>query len=355
MLAFPTNQWKYFNYVLHNLIECFVIETYDLLDDYIEEILPKYLWREQRLKCLQVVRELYYWTDFDDTFIHTMTVFHEFVLYCILEDLRCIQEADPTFFEQFFHNKAYSLLSDDWKDCYFFDEEDNVTIEEYYSDISNFENELFEDTDFLMVADLINYHRIGVTDIEERLGINIDYYFELLPLDIQGKYQTGHITLIGEIPHFINYLKHRIENASLYQLFWNQKQPVAETHIHLIVENILDAYFHHKKVDISREVVIGNGKVDFKLFRAHQPDEKILLEIKRASSSSFKKGYEKQLQEYISASDYKNGFYLIFCFTDEEVAKVEKFISEHVYTETFRLYLNIYLIDVRKRIVPSKL
>lgn len=52
---------------------------------------------------------------------------------------------------------------------------------------------------------------------------------------------------------------------------------------------------------------------------------------------------------------YKNGFYLIFCFTDEEVAKIEKFISENVYTETHRLYLNIYLIDVRQRVVPSKL
>lgn len=300
MLAFPTNQWKYFNHVLHRLIECFVIDSYEELDDYIEDILPKYLWREQREKCLQVLNELDHWTNVEDTFIHEMTVFHEFVLYHILENLSDIQADTPESFDVFFDKEALSLLiSEDWE------EEEWFLDEDYYCDVSNFEGELFEDTDFLMLANLINYRRIGIEIFEERLGINIDYYFELLPMDIQKKYRTGHITLTTEASSFIHYLEDRIEKASLYQLFWNHEQPVLENRIQLIVENILDAYFHHKEVDISREVVLGNGKVDFKLFRAHEPDEKILLEMKRASSSSFKKGYERQLQEYIRASNYK--------------------------------------------------
>lgn len=90
MIAFPTEQWKYFNQVLHQLIEFFIIDVYEELDDYIEEILPKYLWREQRLKCLQVVRELYYWSDREDEFIHQMSAFHEFVLYYIVRSLSYI-------------------------------------------------------------------------------------------------------------------------------------------------------------------------------------------------------------------------------------------------------------------------
>lgn len=259
-------------------------------------------------------------------------------------------------FEIFFDKETLSLLLPEyWESNDNLNDEENLAFEEYYSDVSNFESDLFEDTDFLMIADLMNYRRMGIDIVEEKLGIDIDYYFELLPMDIQNQYRTGHITLTSEISSFIDYLRKRIEKASLYQLFWNNDQPILENQIQLLIENILDAYFHYKQVDLSREVMLGNGKVDFKLFRAHEPDEKILLEIKKASSTSLKRGYEKQLQEYIGAANYKNGFYLIFCFTDEEVAKAEKFISENIYTNTFRLYLNIYLIDVRKRVAPSRL
>ncbi|MBM7643604.1 hypothetical protein [Streptococcus loxodontisalivarius] len=354
MIAFPTNQWKYFNQVIHRLIESLVIDVYEELDDYIEEILPKYLWREQRLKCLQVVRELYYWSDREDEFIHQMSAFHEFVLYSIVRSLSYIQNDDPELFEAFFDKETLSLLlPENWESDDILDEEISLTFEEYYSDVSNFESDLFMDTDFLMIADLVNYRRMGIDIIEERLGINIDYYFELLPMDIQNQYRTGHITLTSEILSFVDYLKMRIEKASLYQLFWDNDKPILEKQIQILIENILDAYFHQKEVDLSREVFIGNGKVDFKLFRSHETDEKVLLEIKRASSSKFRQGYEKQLQEYIKAANYRNGVYLVFCFTDEEVLRVERFISEYVSTNT--LYLNIELIDVRRRLVPSKL
>ncbi|WMB28028.1 hypothetical protein N1496_08760 [Streptococcus didelphis] len=126
----------------------------------------------------------------------------------------------------------------------------------------------------MFVEDLINYRRIGINSFEEVLEINIDYFFEILPNDIRKRYQTGHITLSSEISSFIDYLKDRIECASLYHLFWKSGHPILENQIQIIIENILDAYFHNKKVDLSREVFLGNGKVDFKLFRSHEPEEK---------------------------------------------------------------------------------
>lgn len=49
------------------------------------------------------------------------------------------------------------------------------------------------------------------------------------------------------------------------QLFWVDNRSVNEERIHLILENIMDAYFHNKDIEITREALVGNGKVDFSL------------------------------------------------------------------------------------------
>ncbi|MBG9734939.1 hypothetical protein [Paenibacillus alvei] len=71
----------------------------------------------------------------------------------------------------------------------------------------------------------------------------------------------------------------------------------------------MDAYFYNQEVEITREAALGNGKVDFKLYKNINEDEKVLVEIKRASSSYLKKGYEKQLTDYMRSTKYKNAFY----------------------------------------------
>lgn len=52
---------------------------------------------------------------------------------------------------------------------------------------------------------------------------------------------------------------------------------------------MLSAYFSLQGVEINREVNLGNGQVDFKLYRGNHNDEKVLIEIKKASSSYLKK------------------------------------------------------------------
>ena len=54
-----------------------------------------------------------------------------------------------------------------------------------------------------------------------------------------------------------------------------------------------------------------------------------------------KKGYEKQLTDYMLSSKYKNAFYLIACFNDEEYERVLRFIREHIYTDTIQLCINV--------------
>lgn len=50
----------------------------------------------------------------------------------------------------------------------------------------------------------------------------------------------------------------------------------------------------------------------------------------------------------------KNAFYLIVCFTDSEYKIASDFIHNHVYTDTFQMYINISILDVRKKSSPSQ-
>lgn len=149
-------------------------------------------------------------------------------------------------------------------------------------------------------------------------------------------------------------MQQRINSGSLSEVFWENDNPVNEKKIHVILENLMDAYFIGKGVDISREVLIKNGQVDFKLFRSDNKEEKILIEVKKASSSYLKAGYENQLCDYIRYSGCKNAFYLIICFTDKEYKIANDFIHNHVYTDTFQMYINIAILDARKKSSPSK-
>ncbi len=48
-----------------------------------------------------------------------------------------------------------------------------------------------------MIDVLYNRRKGEDTSIEKIIGINLDYYFELLSMDIQEQYKTNHITLTG--------------------------------------------------------------------------------------------------------------------------------------------------------------
>lgn len=281
-----------------------------------------------------------------------MTAFHEIALNGFLEYMSDIQSGCPKFKKLYFNKKLRKMIKkaaiDDMNEI---DDDFNLKDLEYmYYDINSYADNLFIDMDFLFLDLICNNHKMGSTLIEDKLGINLDYYFEILPLDIQ----KTHITLSGEIWPLLDYIESRIHNGNLNQLFWVDNRPVNEERIHLILENIMDAYFHNKDIEITREALVGNGKVDFSLLKNDNEKEKILIEVKRANSSYLKKGYKNQLTNYMYASNCKNAFYLIACFTDSEYNTAYKFIRENVYTDEIQMYINIAVLDLRKRKVPSK-
>lgn len=191
--------------------------------------------------------------------------------------------------------------------------------------------------------------------INNMLGINIDNYFDLMPKDIKKKYGE-HITLVGELRDFFNYLQKNIKHGNLDLLFWNKTIAVSENQIQIILGNLMDAYFHNLNLEICRETILGHGKVDFKVFRSNNKNEKVLIEIKKASKTLILKNcFQEQLSEYLKTSGYKNSYYLIFCFTDKEYDMVQKFISQCVYTDSIQYYINIYILDVRNKKSPSSI
>ena len=185
-------------------------------------------------------------------------------------------------------------------------------------------------------------NRFGNHIVEDLLGIDVDYYFEILPLDIQEEYRRKNksncITLFYEVGELFHYLDDRARHKELYKLFWENERPVSEPRIQLILGCIIDAFFH------------------FLFHRNAETDEKVLVEVKCASSIAYlRHGFEKQLVAYLLSSKYRHAFYLIACFTDEEYALTKKFIAENVYTEEIQLYVNIRILDLRKRPTASAL
>lgn len=368
MIDFNTEKAEIYNKIIHNYLN---IELYEDnedsekdIGDIIEIYMPQYLFREQYERCIEVFEELYHWTE--DEFYHDMTAFHEVALYYFLIEMGGIKEDYESSFKDAYYDPKLQEEIDKYikKDLLELEKENikdpeekkdmiNIIEEECYSPSAICGN-IFSEIDFVELPDLYNEHKRDMPIIAQMMGINLDYYFEILPKDIKEKYKSKHITLTGEVSEFFSYLQKRITDGSLAELFFENDKSISKKKIHVIIENLMDAYFIGKGVDISREVLIKNGKVDFKLFRNDKKYEKVLIEIKKASSSYLKSGYEKQLCEYIRCSGCQNAFYLIVCFTDKEYETAYNFIKNNIYTDTFQMYINIAILDARKKVAPSK-
>lgn len=341
--------------IIHSYLEVEIFgDSENDVGDAIEAFIPKYLFREQYQKCVEIVRDIYEWTN--DLFWHELTAFHEVVLYYFLIEMSNIKEDMQenfvnVYYDKELKNKIARYAKKDKEELQDFTIKE---LKEYYYDPYYISGNIFEDIDFVELPHLYNEQKANMPAIAKLLGINLDYYFEILPIDIQKQYKSNNITLSGEISDLFCYLQQRINNGSLAEMFWEQDKQVNEKKIHIIIENIMDAYFIGKEVDISREVLLKNGQVDFKLFRSNKKNEKILIEVKKANSSYLKSGYENQLCDYIRYSGCMNAFYLIICFTDEEFKTANSFINNHIYTDTIQMYINIAILDVRKKLPPSK-
>lgn len=142
----------------------------------------------------------------------------------------------------------------------------------------------------------------------------------------------------------IEFLKDVIENKGGHKLFYHKGKPITkEEDIHILYRLTWFA----SPSNVSREVNDGRGPVDFEISRGSK--DKTLVEFKLASNSQLSRNLQKQLEIYKKASDAGKGYKVIFYFSRQELAKVQRTLKFLNMTED----PYVILVDARKDDKPS--
>jgi|GEM_PF-928831 len=148
--------------------------------------------------------------------------------------------------------------------------------------------------------------------------------------------ENGFITCLEGI---INSFKLHVEEESGYKLLWNdpppnenenssnsEPYPRKESAVQLLFLSIVSHYCKANNIDPSREVETGRGPVDFKFSTGYR--NRALIEIKLASSSKLKQGFENQLPAYLKAQNVNHGYYIVVFYKAAERNRISKLLKE---------------------------
>ena len=117
--------------------------------------------------------------------------------------------------------------------------------------------------------------------------------------------------------------KSYIEDQGGWQLIYNESgRPKSEEAHQFVFLGIVNHYCRANNIDLSREVNIGRGPVDFKTSQG--ASRKALLELKLASNSKFWNGPKKQLKKYLEAEQIDYGIFVVIVHTEKELEKVKE-------------------------------
>ncbi len=148
-----------------------------------------------------------------------------------------------------------------------------------------------------------------------------------------------------------------LENNSGYKLLWDDKgrKAKSEEASQLLFTGIVKHYCKANNIDLNREVNLGRGPVDFKFSSGYE--NRALIEVKLARNSKFWNGLEKQLIKYLQVEDIKNGYFIVICYNDNDLKKVNGIdkITREVGKKN-NVVLKTYIIDATyNKLSASKL
>ena len=147
--------------------------------------------------------------------------------------------------------------------------------------------------------DKLVYADVRINEMVHDKPINLSQYVKVNDIDISG--------IAKEI---IFQYKSLIEDNHMYWLLYNDNHEFRnETAAQLLFYIMAHSYCMANNIDLSRECDPGVGELDFKLSNGFS--KKVLIEIKKASSTSLLSGYTKQLPAYERAEHTENGYYLV--------------------------------------------
>ncbi len=330
MILFETRYVDIVNYTIHYLLERHVVETSLDIDDIIDEIMPKYLRREQFEACRKSYLNLLDWTV--DKYYHRLDSFPKMVLYSFLKTSPNLQrlKSDSTYQSGLVEKlKRYSLVED--------------TILENLYDIDWYFR-LFLGDDFLFQIERLHQKHLLDGYLRERPEL-VPIYQDILPRATWKQFVVDDI-LYRKVEELLEYLQENIMNGNLSYLFWDDSKPMIEPKIQDILKCIMDAYFYGMDVDINREVVYGAGKVDFKFYR--HLDEVVVMELKKANHSRYlEHGFQVQLPKYMKSCHSRRAYYILLCFDEDDLKRAEAFQNNRSDKHLCQEYIDIVIFDLR--------
>lgn len=358
MIVFPTEFAEYFNKKIHDFLHVEFIDAYrdeesiEILDGFF----PDYLLREQGEKCLTTFKELFEWSG--DKYWHKTSAFHEIGLYYFLEYMHSLREDVPEFDEIYYDAEDKQEIETLWKKydikAHFDGTISNTEdFAEFLHDLGTMQELCFEDADFLILDGLSNLRSIGDKSVEEIMGIDFNYYKDILPMDIRALHEKASSPFFSEIKEMLDRISHNISYRGLSESFWSKGEPRSEREIQPLFASLFDFYLKGDEfADITREADTGTGKIDFKFYK--NPKEKVLIEIKLGSNPKLEHGLQKQLVHYMKSINYDDAFYLVICHSKEDRINIEK-LYEKYRNYNFGKNITLYALDVSKKKTASKL
>ena len=137
------------------------------------------------------------------------------------------------------------------------------------------------------------------------------------PVNLAQFVTSVNIDVVGITREIISQYKTMIEDNHMYWLLYNDNYKFRdEKSAQLLFYMMSYFYCAANNIDLSRECDPGVGELDFKLSNGFK--KKVLIEVKKASSSSLLAGFLKQLPAYEKAERTVDSFYLVI--KDKELA-----------------------------------
>jgi hypothetical protein len=162
-----------------------------------------------------------------------------------------------------------------------------------------------------------------------------------------------HVTEPSGIEEFTNALDLIIGAFKVYaenmgcDLLWNGGMPKPEAAAQKLFYGVARGYCVYNNIDVSREIDLGCGSVDFKFSNGFA--QRAILEVKLVSNGKFWSGLEKQLPTYQEVEGSQLGYFMAVAFTDDELNKTTELAARaKKVAATYKSDLRFVVIDARK-------
>jgi hypothetical protein len=143
----------------------------------------------------------------------------------------------------------------------------------------------------------------------------------------------------------VHFLKSVIEDNDGYKVFYKDGKPIASEET---IQRIFRLTWFASNFDVNAEVNNGRGPADYKI--SYGERDSTIVEFKLANSSTLKRNLLNQTGIYKKASKSINDIKVILCYTQGDIAKVNRVLRE-IDQEGAQ---NIVIIDATKKASASK-